>query len=214
MRVAGLVNDTIGTLAGGRYLNNDVAAAVILGTGTNAAYVERAHAIHKSGEMVINMEWGNFWSSHLPVTVYDQALDRDSLNPGEQIFKKIISGMYLGDIVRRVLCKMAEEAGFFGDIVPPKLRTRFILRTPGMSAMHHDTSLDLRVVGSKLKDIFGISDTSLETRRVVVELCNIVATRGARLSAAGILGILKKMGKDGQGRREAEDCYSRGWRII
>ncbi|KAI3940154.1 hypothetical protein MKW92_000002 [Papaver armeniacum] len=203
MRVAALVNDTIGTLAGGKYFNNDVAAAVILGTGTNAAYVERAHAVPKwhglqpkSGGMVINTEWGNFRSPHLPVTEYDQALDKDSLNAGEQIFEKMISGMYLGDIVRRVLCKMAEEAEFFGDIVPPKLRTRFILRTPEMSAMHHDRSPDLRVVGRKLKDIFGISDTSLETRRVVVELCNIVATRGARVSAAGILGILKKMGKD------------------
>ena len=53
------VNDTIGTLAGGRYCEEDVIAAVILGTGTNAAYVERAHAIPKwhgllpkSGEMV------------------------------------------------------------------------------------------------------------------------------------------------------------------
>ncbi|KAI3932377.1 hypothetical protein MKW92_010312 [Papaver armeniacum] len=196
IRVAALVNDTIGTLAGGKYLNNDVAAAVILGTGTNAAYVERAQAIPKSGEMVINTEWGNFRSSHLPVTEYDQALDQDSLNIGEQIFEKIISGMYLGDIVRRVLCKMAEEAGFFGDVVPPKLRTRFVLRTPEICAMHHDTSSDLSVVESKLKDIFGISDTSLETRRVVLDICNIVATRAARLSAAGILGILKKMGKD------------------
>ncbi|KAI3952301.1 hypothetical protein MKW92_013312 [Papaver armeniacum] len=66
MRVAALVNDTIGTLAGGKYLNNDIAAAVILGTGTNAAYVERVHAVPKSREMVINMEWGNFRSSHLP----------------------------------------------------------------------------------------------------------------------------------------------------
>lgn len=30
----------------------------------------------------------------------------------------------------------------------------------------------------------------------MVELCNIVATRGARLAAAGILGILKKLGRD------------------
>ncbi|MCL7022057.1 hypothetical protein MKW94_014666 [Papaver nudicaule] len=55
-----------------------------------------------------------------------------------------------------VLCKMAEEAEFFGDVVPPKLKTPFVLRTPEMSAMHHDTSPDLRVVGSKLKDIFGV----------------------------------------------------------
>ncbi|KAK3028888.1 hypothetical protein RJ639_039897 [Escallonia herrerae] len=203
MRVSALVNDTIGTLAGGRYNNKDVVIAVILGTGTNAAYVERAQAIPKlhglppkSGEMVINMEWGNFRSSHLPLTEYDHALDAESLNPGEQIFEKITSGMYLGEIVRRVLCKMADEAALFSDTVPPKLKTPFILRTPEMSAMHHDTSPDLRVVGDKLKDILEISNTSLKTRKVVVELCNIVATRGARLAAAGVFGILKKMGRD------------------
>ncbi|KAF2301137.1 hypothetical protein GH714_020328 [Hevea brasiliensis] len=178
-------------------------ARISSGTGTNAAYVECAQAIPKwhgalpeSGEMVINMEWGNFRSSHLPLTDYDLALDVESLNPGEQIFEKIISGMYLGEIVRRVLLNMAEEAAFFGDILPSKLKIPFILRTPDMSAMHHDTSSDLEVVGSKLKDILEIYNTSLKTRKVVVELCNIVATRGARLAAAGILGILKKMGKD------------------
>lgn len=203
MRVAALVNDTIGTLAGGRYSNPDVIAAVILGTGTNAAYVERAHAIPKwhgllpkSGDMVINMEWGNFRSSHLPLTEYDQALDAESLNPGEQIFEKMISGMYLGEILRVVLCKMAEEAAFFGDTVPPKLKVPFILRTPHMSAMHHDTTSDLRVVGSKLKDVLEISNTSLKTRKVVVELCDIISFRGARLAAAGILGVLKKLGRD------------------
>ncbi|KAL1804865.1 hypothetical protein ACET3Z_027933 [Daucus carota] len=203
MRVAALVNDTIGTLAGGRYNNPDAIAAVILGTGTNAAYVERAQAIPKwhgllpkSGEMVINMEWGNFRASQLPLTEYDHALDVESLNPGEQIFEKIISGMYLGEIVRRVLLRMAEEAALFGDIVPPKLRTPFILRTPVMSAMHHDSSSDLKVVGTKLKDILEITNTSLKARKVIVEVCDIVASRGARLSAAGILGILKKLGRD------------------
>lgn len=203
MHVSALVNDTVGTLAGGRYTNKDVVVAVIMGTGTNAAYVERSQAIPKwhgpqpeSGEMVINMEWGNFRSSHLPLTEYDHSLDAESLNPGEQIFEKLTSGMYLGEIVRRVLCRMAEESSLFGDTVPPKLRTPFILRTPDMSAMHHDTSYDLKVVGNKLKDILEISNTTLKVRKVVVELCNIVATRGARLAAAGILGILKKLGRD------------------
>ncbi|KAJ9190261.1 hypothetical protein P3X46_001483 [Hevea brasiliensis] len=124
MHVSALVNDTVGTLAGGKYFNKDVIAAVILGTGTNAAYVECAQAIPKwhgalpeSGEMVINMEWGNFRSSHLPLTDYDLALDVESLNPGEQIFEKIISGMYLGEIVRRVLLNMAEEAAFFEHLI-------------------------------------------------------------------------------------------------
>ncbi|KAE9464502.1 hypothetical protein C3L33_03598, partial [Rhododendron williamsianum] len=161
MRVTALVNDTIGTLAGGRYHDPDVIAAVILGTGTNAAYVERAHAIPK-------------WHGLLPKS-------------GEMIFEKIISGMYLGEIVRRVLCRMAEEASFFGDTVPPKLKIPFMLKTPVMSAMHHDTSSDLRVVGSKLRDVFEKSNSRGLQHSAV---------RGARLSAAGILGILKKLGRD------------------
>ncbi|XP_051119743.1 hexokinase-1-like [Andrographis paniculata] len=204
MRVSALVNDTIGTLAGGRYANNDVAIAVILGTGSNAAYIEHANAIPKwrgplpdSGEMVINMEWGNFKALALPLTEFDIALDVESVNPGEQIFEKLISGMYLGEILRRILLKMAEEASFFGDKIPAKLKIPLTLSTPEMSSMHHDKSPDLHVVKDKLKSILEISNTSLQTRKVVVELCNIIASRGARLAAAGILGVLKKMGRDG-----------------
>ncbi|RYQ95084.1 hypothetical protein Ahy_B08g090091 isoform B [Arachis hypogaea] len=99
MRVSALVNDTIGTLAGGRFYNQDVIAAVILGTGTNAAYVERANAIPK-------------W--HGPLS-----------KSRDMIFEKLISGMYLGDIVMRALLKMAEEADFFGDTVSPQVEMRF-----------------------------------------------------------------------------------------
>ncbi|CAN6456778.1 unnamed protein product [Victoria cruziana] len=206
MRVAALINDTIGTLAGGRYQNEDVVAAIILGTGTNAAYVERMEndqsipkwrgPLPKSRHMVINMEWGNFQSPSLPYTEYDNALDAESLNPGEQIYEKMISGMYLGEIVRRILWRMAEEASLFGECLPSQLKKPFILRTPVMSAMHHDATPDLRIVGEKLKDVLGIANTSLSIRKVVVDVCNIVATRAARLAAAGILGILKKLGRD------------------
>lgn len=100
-----------------------------------------------------------------------------------------------------------------------------------MSAMHHDTSADLSVIGSKIKDILEvlvfislisvifiwinsvqlplssylmddcnlylqIPTLSLKKRKVIHDLCRIVATRGARLAAAGILGILKMVGRD------------------
>lgn len=41
------VNDTVGTLALGHYHDPDTVAAVIIGTGTNACYVERTDAIIK-----------------------------------------------------------------------------------------------------------------------------------------------------------------------
>lgn len=43
---------------------------------------------------------------------------------------------------------------------------------------------------------FQIPNTSLKARKVVVQICDIVARRGARLAAAGVAGILKKVGRD------------------
>lgn len=45
-----------------------------------------------------------------------------------QIFEKTISGMYLGEIVRRVLLKMAEDGALFGSSIPEKLSMPFVLR--------------------------------------------------------------------------------------
>ncbi|KAK2971455.1 hypothetical protein RJ640_020861 [Escallonia rubra] len=163
MCVSALVNDTVGTLAGARYWDDDVMVAVILGTGTNACYVERVDAIPKlqglkstSGRTIVNTEWGAF-SNGLPLTEYDREMDVESINPGEQIFEKTISGMYLGEIVRRVLVKMAEAGALFGERVPEKLSTPFVLGTPHISAMQQDNSKDLQAVGSILYDVAGVA---------------------------------------------------------
>ncbi|KAF5447733.1 hypothetical protein F2P56_033260 [Juglans regia] len=205
MRVAVLVNDTVGTLALGHYHDADTVAAVIIGTGTNACYWERTDAIIKcqgllttTGGMVINMEWGNFWSSHLPRTSYDMDLDADSPNQNDQGFEKMISGMYLGEIVRRVLLRMSQESDIFGAL-PSKLSMPFILSTPMIAAMHEDDSPELTEVARILKDALEIPDVPLKVRKLVVKVCDVVTRRAARLAAAGIVGILKKIGRDGSG---------------
>lgn len=205
MRVSALVNDTVGTLALGHYHDEDTVAAVIIGTGTNACYVERMDAIIKcqgiltsSGVMVVNMEWGNFWSSHLPRTSYDIDLDAESPNPNEQGFEKMISGMYLGDIVRRVLLRMSQESDILGPISPTLLKP-FILSTRLVANMHEDDSLDLAEVAEILRDNLEIPDVPLKVRKLVVNVCDVVTRRAARLAAAAIVGILKKIGRDGSG---------------
>ncbi|KAL0459170.1 UNVERIFIED_CONTAM: Hexokinase-3 [Sesamum latifolium] len=205
MQVTVLINDTVGTLALGHYHDEDTVAAVIIGTGTNACYLERADAIIKcqgllttSASMVINMEWGNFWSSHLPRTPYDAELDADSPNSNDQGFEKMISGLYLGDIVRRVILRMSQESDVFGP-VSSKLHKPFILRTPMIAAMHEDDSPNLSEVAQILKDTLEIPDVPLNVRKLVVKVCDVVTRRAARLAAAGIVGILKKIGRDGNG---------------
>ncbi|KAE8732380.1 Hexokinase-3 [Hibiscus syriacus] len=232
MRVAVLVNDTVGTLALGCYHDADTVAAVIIGTGTNACYWERTDAIIKcqgllttSRCMVVNMERGNFLSSHLPRTSYDIELDAESPNPNDQGFEKMISGMYLGDIVRRVILRMSEELDIFGP-VSPRLYVPFALRAPAMTAMHEDDSPELSEVAKILKDILDVIDSNiypscsfswamtlvvcqaytlalqipdvpLKSRKLVVKICDVVTRRAAQLVAAGIVGVLKKIGRDG-----------------
>ena len=64
LQVRALANDTVGTMEAAAYSYPDTAMGVILGTGTNAAYIEKTANIGKwkgapSDEMVINTEWGN-----------------------------------------------------------------------------------------------------------------------------------------------------------
>lgn len=44
------------------------------------------------------MEWGNFWSSHLPRTSYDVDLDGESPNPNDQVSLVIFLGFFLPDL--------------------------------------------------------------------------------------------------------------------
>ncbi|PHT81620.1 hypothetical protein T459_14635 [Capsicum annuum] len=129
------VDDTIGVLARGRYYRKESVAAVTLGMGINAAYIESAQSvvkwpdqIPKPKEIAINIQWGNFRSSLFPIIEFDTTLIVDSSYPSSQIFEKLISGTYLGETVRRVLLKMAQESALFGDTVPAKLAISYSLR--------------------------------------------------------------------------------------
>ena len=104
VHVEAVVNDTVGTLMARRRAEPRTIAGVILGTGTNGCYVEDLSRLAKwsgeprTGRMCVNMEWGNFGRDAasralLPLADADAALDAASLNPGEQIFEKLVGGM-------------------------------------------------------------------------------------------------------------------------
>jgi hexokinase len=118
IEIKAVINDTVGTLVAHAYSDPQTFISVILGTGTNAAYVERSSNIekwpHEDGEVIINTEWGAYHEeSVLPITEYDNLLDRQSANPKKQIFEKMISGMYLGEITRLVLVDLTKTGVLF-----------------------------------------------------------------------------------------------------
>lgn len=209
--VSALCNDTVGLLCAARYTDPRAELGVILGTGTNACYVEKAPAIVKwdhlaapieSGEMVVNTEWGGFTSPLLPWTFADRALDAESINPGQQHLEKMLSGMYLGEIVRRFLLRMAEDGGVAGISGSPqaldRLATPGSLDTPTVSAIEADRSAALERARQAVEERIGCGAGScpLETRMLVKELCQLVRRRAARLAAASTVAVLRHAGLD------------------
>ncbi|KAI3682199.1 hypothetical protein L2E82_50062 [Cichorium intybus] len=105
--------------------------------------------------MVINMEWGNFWSSHLPRTSYDIDLHAESQNPNDQGFEKMISGMYLGRMVRRVIHKMSLESDIFGP-VSSKLCSVLLI-------IHKSIGLEVKVIFQQIWPSKGVPVPSEDT---------------------------------------------------
>jgi len=214
VHVSALVNDTVGTLMSHAYVDPGTYVGVILGTGSNAAYVEKISAIPKwkggpvqSGEMIINCEWGAFDNERvvLPFNKYDQKVDEESTNKGEQTFEKMISGMYLGEIVRQVIVELIQRRILFGGVSSPEMETPYKFETAYMSRIERDHTTDLIDTKLVLQEILNIPYPAPRDRRIVRRICELVATRAARLAAVGIAGVVTKMDRVNDGCTVAID---------
>ena len=115
-----VVNDTVATLLAAKATEGDKTYSsyigFILGTGTNTAYVEKNRNIAKlsgldaAGSMIINAESGAF--DKAPRSVFDDAADAKTGNPGIGLLEKMIAGAYLGGVGLEIY-KAAAKAGFF-----------------------------------------------------------------------------------------------------
>ncbi|KAB8337099.1 hypothetical protein FH972_021403 [Carpinus fangiana] len=229
VKVVALVNDTVGTLMARSYTSpgkTGTLLGAIFGTGTNGAYVERLENVSKlrtskevgdydksTGEMIVNTEWGSFDNTMkvLPTTPYDDALDVESNNPGIQMFEKRISGMFLGEIVRRALLTLFQDgkSGIFTDAdskandlhsttnvdSDSALFARWGLDTSFLSTASGDSSPGLRLTRQALAKDLSINAASIEDAEAVKVISTAVGKRAARLSAVAIGAIVVASGK-------------------
>lgn len=143
------------------------------------------------------MEWGAFDNERrvLPLTLYDNKLDRESINPRQQIFEKMISGMYLGEIVRNAMLNLVDQWMLFDGQSSSELNQQWGFETAYMSTIIADDSPALASTQHVLHDILMIPvTTTIEDRKIVKHICELVALRAARLSAAGIGAVLSHTG--------------------
>jgi len=146
--------------------------------------------------MAINCEWGAFDSfhhEHLPRTKYDQVVDESSNKPQEQAFEKLISGRYLGEILRLVICELIDEGVLFLGQNTYKLDEPYVFDTAFLSLMESDPTDELLMIIGIFTHFFAL-ETTLAERQFFRALARLVGRRAARLSACGIAAIVSKMG--------------------
>ncbi|XP_067391466.1 hexokinase-3-like [Emydura macquarii macquarii] len=195
--VVAIVNDTVETMMSWVYDDPRCEVGLIVGTGTNACYMEELRHMGtvagQEGRMCINMELGAFGDNGCLdafFTRFDQLVDQASLNPGKQRFEKLISGMYLGEIVRHILLELTAKGLLFRGRSSPQLQTRDIFQTKFLSSIESD-GLALRQVCAILEEL-GLQ-VSCEDSVVVREVCQAVALRAAQLCGAGVAAVVEKM---------------------
>ncbi|KAF8592467.1 hexokinase [Ramaria rubella] len=207
VKCVALVNDTVGTLLSRAYTSGGCLLGAIFGTGTNGAYVEDVAKITKlgnsdvavpGGKMVVNTEWGGFDNQRrvLPITPFDNKLDRKSINPRFQSFEKFISGMYLGEITRNILLHLIDASPpiLFQGFSTPQLNLHYGFDSALMSEVEASTTNEqirkilVHNLGFK-PDIVSNEDTE-----IVRWACQTVATRGAKMSGTALAAVLVQTG--------------------
>uniref|UniRef100_S4R4G2 Phosphotransferase n=1 Tax=Petromyzon marinus TaxID=7757 RepID=S4R4G2_PETMA len=198
--VVAVVNDTVGTMMTCAYEDPKCEIGLIVGgTGSNCCYMEDLRNIEQvegdEGRMCINMEWGAFGddgSLDDIRTEYDLEVDAGSLNPGQQIFEKMISGLYLGELVRLILVKMTTQALLFNGKATPELLTRGHFQTQFMCVPVQRSKEGVLKARELLSDHFSLRPSE-EDCAALQQICAIVSTRSAYLVAAALGAVVSRL---------------------
>ncbi|XP_068586362.1 hexokinase HKDC1-like isoform X1 [Cebidichthys violaceus] len=197
VEVLAMVNDTVATMMTCGFDDRYCEVGLIIGTGTNACYMEELRHVDlvegDEGRMCVNTEWGAFGDDGALkdyITEFDRDVDAASNNPGKQILEKMVSGMYLGELVRLVVLKMAKLGLLFEGHVSVALRTKGTITTEHVAAMEEYKN-GLNNTRNILIDL-DLNPTS-DDCVAVQHVSTIVSFRSSNLVAAGLAAILTRI---------------------
>ncbi|XP_059407290.1 hexokinase-2-like [Carassius carassius] len=197
--IVAVINDTVGTMMTCGYDDHHCEIGLIIGTGTNACYMEEMRHLElvdgDEGRMCVNMEWGAFGDDGALDdirTEFDREIDAGSLNPGKQLFEKMISGMYMGELVRLILVKMAKDGFLFQGHTTPDLLTTGHFKTSFISDIENNKSSEGLLSAEQVLRGLGL-DPSSEDCAITQRVCQIVSTRAAHLCAASLTAVLRQI---------------------
>ncbi|KAK7934411.1 hypothetical protein WMY93_005307 [Mugilogobius chulae] len=197
MDVVAMVNDTVATMISCYYEDRSCEVGMIVGTGCNACYMEEMRTVElvegEEGRMCVNTEWGAFGDNGELEEFrleYDRVVDAASINPGQQLYEKLISGKYMGELVRLVLMKLVNENLLFNGEASEQLRTRGSFETRHVSQVESDSG-DRKQIYNILSSL-GLLPSELDCD-IVRLVCEVISTRSSHMCGAGLAAVINRM---------------------
>ncbi|XP_013196366.1 hexokinase-2 [Amyelois transitella] len=193
-----LLNDTTGTLVAGAYEDPTVGVGVILGTGSNGCYMERASRITQWGEthhdrvkdVCVDIEWGAFGDNgclDFLRTDIDRDVDALSLLVSSFTFEKYIGGKYLGDVLSVALGALARDGLFPASPKPG------VLLTAQLSLIEEEACAgQLTQTMQVLQEACG-TPVAEEDAHIAQYVAQVISNRAAQLVSVCISTILRRM---------------------
>ncbi|KAH8268135.1 hypothetical protein KR026_000568 [Drosophila bipectinata] len=203
INIVAILNDTVGTLMSCAYHNRNCRIGLIVGTGTNACYVEKTvnaecfenYQTSPKQSMIINCEWGAFGDNgvlEFARTSYDKIVDKVTPNPGRQTFEKCISGMYMGEIVRLIVVEMIAKGVMFHGETSQKIQNRWAFQSAYLSDVESDAVGEYRHTNKVIRDM-GFMGNNEADKINLRRICEAVSSRSAKLCACGLVTLINKM---------------------
>lgn len=208
VQVTVLANDSVGTLLTRSYISGQkisTLGAVIFGTGTNAAYVEKLSNVRRlglkadaDGIMVINSEWGGLDDKMevLPRTPLDDELDAASGDPGSQMLEKRVSGRYLGELLRLAIVGLLHADAF--RMTVNKRSKLFQQGGIDSSLLSQLAITDTNEIGNTvqlLQMTLSAENVSHADAQAIQLLAKAIARRAARIAGASLAAMIIQSGR-------------------
>ena len=187
-----VLNDTAAVLLGGSASidKNKYSTFIghVSGTGTNCCCLVPLKYIRKldSGDdrsIIVNMEAGLYGG--IKKGYFDELLDQESNNPGSKIIEKQTAGVYLGELVRLMIIKAAED-GLISE--------QTLMNIVALGKMN-SAKIDSWAYGKNLEEQFKDKDEA----EFIQDICFAVIDRSARCMCSLLLGIAKCTGRGSEG---------------
>ncbi|KAF7718366.1 Hexokinase [Penicillium ucsense] len=198
--MAAIVNDSSAALLSRAYVEPKTRMSLILGTGTNMAIHFPVTEIGRgkfgvrpegwfdyAKHVIINSEMSMFGGGVLPMTRWDEVLNRTHLRPDYQPLEYMITGRYLGEIVRLIIVEAVETAGLFGGELPHSMREPYSFDTSIVACIEDDSSASMSTSAALLQKLHTFpSFPPIEDLRFLRRVCQVVSRRAAGYLATAI----------------------------